>query len=305
LSYVCVVSPPRAPTTAMTPAQGREHLTMRRSGFPAPIRLERDTSTSAKAPARVAARSDCLFMLSSVVEVVRALCREASGRVKAGFACYSRLGLVNYRYYSFVVFVTASVAAAVAQGAREAAIVRAKATVARELGLSDDALQVAEVAEARWRDSSLGCAARGTVYTPVLTDGFSVVLAAGRDRFVVHVSSDRAVICGAPPAPRTDARDAKLPSQEALAGVRLAEQARVDLSARLSVSREAVAVSAVKAATWTDASLGCPVEGRVYAPALTRGFVIELTANGSTYEYHSDMNVVVTCSGPVKRDRPR
>ena len=51
---------------------------------------------------------------------------------------------------------------------------------------------------------------------------------------------------------------------------------------------------------WPDPSLGCPVKGQVYPPQPTRGFLIELASGGKTYEYHSDMNRVVTCADVLK-----
>ena len=51
---------------------------------------------------------------------------------------------------------------------------------------------------------------------------------------------------------------------------------------------------------WPDPSLGCPVKDQVYPQQPTRGFVIDLAAGDQSYEYHSDMTRVVTCSQASK-----
>jgi hypothetical protein len=133
------------------------------------------------------------------------------------------------------------------------------------------------------------------VYTPVITAGYRVTLGVGRDRFVVHATSDRAVVCGRPRAPEGDARDAKLPPTDALVGLRLSEQARAALASRLRVGKESVTVNLFRPIMWPDPSLGCPVKNQVYPQQPTKGFVIDLASGGQSYEYHSDMTRVVTC----------
>jgi hypothetical protein len=80
-----------------------------------------------------------------------------------------------------------------------------------------------------------------------------------------------------------------------VAGLKLAEQARADLAKKLGVEKDAVTINFFRPATWPDASLGCPVEDRMYAQQQTKGYTIELAADGTTYEYHSDTNHVVPC----------
>jgi hypothetical protein len=65
------------------------------------------------------------------------------------------------------------------------------------------------------------------------------------------------------------------------------EQAKADLSGRLSIPLDQVEVVAVTAVTWPDGSLGCPKPGMVYPQALVDGMRILLRAVGRTYDYHS------------------
>ena len=178
---------------------------------------------------------------------------------------------------------------------RDSAVDRAKATLAQEVSVPADLIELVDVVEAEWRDSSLGCRERDMVYTPMIIAGYRVTLGVGRDRFVVHATSERAVVCGRPRPPGGDSRDSKLPPTDALVGLRLSEQARADLASRLRVGKESVTVNLFSPMMWPDPSLGCPVKDQVYPQQPTRGFVIHLGSGGQSYEYHSDMTRVTTC----------
>ena len=166
------------------------------------------------------------------------------------------------------------------------------------------------ITDAVWRDSSLGCPARGNVYTQVMSSGYRVTLSLQGTPYVVHVGQGRAVVCGnaagavkrvpPPPSDASAARESKLPSTSAVAGLKLAEQARADLARKLGVEKDAVTINFFRPAEWPDASLGCPAEGQMYTQQLTKGFTIELASAGKNYEYHSDMNHVVPCDSPQR-----
>jgi len=188
---------------------------------------------------------------------------------------------------------------------RDAAIDLAKITLSREVGAGAETAVLVSITDAVWRNSSLGCPERGHVYTQVKTSGYRVTLSLNGTPYVVHVGQGRAVVCrnaaGAlkrvplPPPDASAARESKLPSTSAVAGLKLAEQARADLARKLGVEKDAVTINFFRPAEWPDASLGCPAEGQMYAQQLTKGFTIELASAGKNYEYHSDMNHVVAC----------
>jgi hypothetical protein len=70
-----------------------------------------------------------------------------------------------------------------------------------------------------------------------------------------------------------------------------------DLSAQTGIPADQISVDAVEPMDWPDASLGCPQEGMMYAQVITPGFLIVLTAQGQTYEYHTDQKTtVVLCN---------
>jgi len=66
------------------------------------------------------------------------------------------------------------------------------------------------------------------------------------------------------------------PSDPALQG--LVMQAKEDLAGRLSIRVDLVGLVEVKAVEWSDASLGCPEPGKVYAQVVTPGYRIVLAA---------------------------
>jgi hypothetical protein len=60
------------------------------------------------------------------------------------------------------------------------------------------------------------------------------------------------------------------------------------IASELGVSPEALTSVVVTPRVWSDASLGCPRPGRVYAEVLTPGFLIEFELAGERFEFHSD-----------------
>jgi len=76
---------------------------------------------------------------------------------------------------------------------------------------------------------------------------------------------------------------------------KLIAQARADLSKRANAPDSAITVVSALPVEWRDASLGCPIEGMLYAQALTPGYLIVLETNGQTYDYHTSNTLVVYC----------
>ncbi len=55
-----------------------------------------------------------------------------------------------------------------------------------------------------------------------------------------------------------------------------------------------VTLVSMEATNWSDASLGCPQEGMMYAQVITPGYLMVLEADGQQYTYHTDQNTSVT-----------
>lgn len=60
-----------------------------------------------------------------------------------------------------------------------------------------------------------------------------------------------------------------------------------DLAKRLGIDAEEVSVVSAEEVTWSDASVGCPEPGKMYAQMLVSGSLIVLEADGKQYEYHA------------------
>jgi hypothetical protein len=92
------------------------------------------------------------------------------------------------------------------------------------------------------------------------------------------------------PAMQTGSDVQPLPgSEEALAA------AVADLSERTGFPPDDIRLVSIEAVKWSDASLGCPQEGFMYAQVITPGYLMVLEAKGQQYEYHTDQaaNVIL------------
>lgn len=63
--------------------------------------------------------------------------------------------------------------------------------------------------------------------------------------------------------------------------------ARTDLAARLGMVQANVTLAKAEAVEWPDTSLGVPEPDKMYAPVITPGFRIVLSAGGKQFEYHA------------------
>jgi hypothetical protein len=72
--------------------------------------------------------------------------------------------------------------------------------------------------------------------------------------------------------------------------------AKQDLAQRLDVPVGEIVLVSVADIEWSNTSLGCPESGSFYAQVITPGYIIILSFDGKTYEYHSDTtSAVVYC----------
>ncbi len=60
------------------------------------------------------------------------------------------------------------------------------------------------------------------------------------------------------------------------------------LAAELGISSEKVTIHSFEPVEWSDASLGCPQPGMMYAQVITPGYRFLLQAEGKEYEVHTD-----------------
>jgi hypothetical protein len=93
----------------------------------------------------------------------------------------------------------------------------------------------------------------------------------------------------------------------ALAGAGESPEARTDaavrvaretLRVRLSVPDSRINLMDVRPARWSDASLGCPEKGHVYAQVLTEGYTVHLRVDDRTFDVRVAGGRAVICQGP-------
>jgi hypothetical protein len=88
------------------------------------------------------------------------------------------------------------------------------------------------------------------------------------------------------------------PAKEKAAAV---TRAKDHLVKTLEVRAEDVTLESATAATWPDASLGCPEKDRMYAQVITTGYKVVLKVEGKTHEVHVAGSRAVSC--PASPDK--
>jgi len=89
--------------------------------------------------------------------------------------------------------------------------------------------------------------------------------------------------CAPPPPPTAEAPAAKAPTS--------IEQSTQEVAAEaLNVAPETITVLEVEEVVWSDASLGCPQPGIMYAQVITPGYKATVEVEGETYDVHLDAN---------------
>jgi hypothetical protein len=173
-----------------------------------------------------------------------------------------------------------------AQRTPDAAVQLATDALSRQLGIAAADLRLANVSEAEWRDSSLGCPGRGVRYTPSLVAGFKVLLQAGDLQYEVHTSSGRAVVCGNPtPAPKT-------PQKEGVkAALDAAGRARRLLATTLGRAPEDVIIKRVR--PWQPDDAACEPPAGTKSSDTT--YLVELAHDARPYRYRATPDVAWPC----------
>jgi hypothetical protein len=72
----------------------------------------------------------------------------------------------------------------------------------------------------------------------------------------------------------------------------LAQAQLIDEVAEVEAASE-ISVANTESREWPDSGLGCPEDEMMYLTVITPGYLIELTAGGSSYTFHTDSNDTV------------
>lgn len=73
-------------------------------------------------------------------------------------------------------------------------VARAKQDLASRLGIQSEAVQVLDVEEVQWSDSSLGCPKPGMMYAQVITPGYRIQLEAEGKVYEYHADKGTKVV---------------------------------------------------------------------------------------------------------------
>ncbi len=174
----------------------------------------------------------------------------------------------------------------------EAAVAAARADLASRLHVTEEDIRVLRLESVTWRDSSLGCPKPGQGYLQVLTPGFRIFLEVQGQTYEYHGDTRGNIAeCGEGQSPA--------PTEPSMGGDNpMVEMAKNDLAKRLGIPVTEIALVKSEAVTWSDACLGIHTPGIACADVITPGYLILLSAQGNTYEYHTDQSSrALLCEG--------
>ena len=168
-------------------------------------------------------------------------------------------------------------------------------TLAADLGIARESIEVDTVKALEWRDSSLGCPKPGVAYLDVVTPGHKVILRVGKEIHVVHEAGNRAFRCEQAKnlGGMTAGRDLTFGPQLVAA--------RRDLASRIGVTERDIQFVAAESKTFPDASLGCPEPGMQYAQAQVAGWVLTFRRGERVFTYPADDARAIPCP-PIAAD---
>ncbi len=167
------------------------------------------------------------------------------------------------------------------------------AALARELGISEDEIQVISIFPQEWSDASLGCPQPGMVYPHVITAGYLITLGVGDEHYNVHTDlSGTAIVCY-----QGGSQSGGGPVDDPLVA-QFIEAAKALLAEQLGIAVETIAVVRSEAVDWSDASLGCAEAGQSYAQVISPGYRIILAVEEDRYEFHTDQERMFLCQNP-------
>ena len=158
------------------------------------------------------------------------------------------------------------------------AIEAAKADLALRLGIKPEEIEVIRAAreEMPIQDIKCGKIPEGEITPPGFVIGYEVVLLAQGKTYTYRGKGGCMKLC----------EPSVINVEEEQADI--VRKTIEDLASRLGVEKTEIEVVSAESVIWSDASLGCPEPGKMYAQVLTPGYRIVLRVKGQIYEYHTD-----------------
>lgn len=149
------------------------------------------------------------------------------------------------------------------------AVQTARQTLAQQLGVSPDQLEVFSVEERDFPNRCLGLPQEGEACAEVIVSGYQGVILGEGVQYEFRVSEDGSILRFLP--------GAALSAQQLLA-------------AQLGILPEDVRILSFERVDWPDACLGIQTPGLMCAQVITPGFRVILEAEGKRYEFHTDLS---------------
>ncbi len=149
------------------------------------------------------------------------------------------------------------------------AVQAARQTLAQQLGVAVEQLEVFSVEARQFPNSCLGLEQEGEACAELIVPGYQGILLGEGLQYEFRVSEDGSIVRFLP--------GAALSAQQVLA-------------ARLGISPEEVRILNVEKVEWPDACLGIQSAGLMCAQVITPGFRVLLEAQGKRYEFHTDLS---------------
>lgn len=188
------------------------------------------------------------------------------------------------------------------------AVAAAKDHLGKMVGIPADQISVVSVTSAVWTENGLACPAQMGM-AKLNIPGYTIILKIKNNLFEYHTNLDGSIVRNCTSGTGSNGSGAGMsagsgtgagpgagdPTSTAVAGNsggntvqdQITEAAKQNLASRLGVSEASISVKSAAATQWMDSGLGC---GKgIFLQVITPGYLIVLTANGSDYEYHTDM----------------
>ncbi|MGC9522736.1 MAG: hypothetical protein ACP5HG_12750 [Anaerolineae bacterium] len=142
-----------------------------------------------------------------------------------------------------------------------------RASVAEELNVTPEQVQLMSLESAEWPDACLGLPAEGEMCAQVITPGYRAIATVGNELFIVR-------------------SDEEIGRVEVVPGA--VSRAREILAAHLEVSEDDIQLVSFSSVEWPDACLGIQRGGQMCAQVITPGYRVIFEVSGQQYELHTN-----------------
>lgn len=162
------------------------------------------------------------------------------------------------------------------------------------LEVERDDIELVLIEAATWTSTDLGCLTTNQPDLEQAIEGFRLVLLVGDTAYEYHTDGGATIRrCG---QGGTNVGETSLLVEIDPVAAELVTLAQRRLSQELNVPTRRVRVLEVAPYTWTDSSLGCPLNGQEYPSVEIDGYRIVLSVGDREYIFHTDFDRLIPCN---------